>query len=433
MLRTLYSALLYLVAPLAFAATALRGLRDPSYRDRLGERLGFTQLRFATPPIWIHAVSVGEVQAAAVLVRALARRYPQHPILVTTATPTGAQRVRALFGDSVRHAYLPYDLPGAVRRFLARTTPALAIVMEREIWPNLFRACFERRIPILLASARISERSGQRHRRFAGLFREALACDVTIAAQTEADAERFRAIGIPAAAVHVTGNVKFDFEVPEEARRTGAHIRSELGSRPVWIAGSTHEGEEDIVLDAHESVRAARNDALLLLVPRHPNRFDAVKSWLRARNVRFVTRSMREPIAADTSVLLVDTLGELLSFYAAANVAFVGGSLVPIGGHNLLEPAALHRPIIVGPHNFNAADIAQMFLASGAAVQVESATQLAAAVLDLLTNAAPRDQMIAKAHALLQANRGSLARVLSLVDEQLSGKSRGSALTPASS
>ena len=433
MLRLLYSALLYLVAPLAFAATALRGLRDPSYRDRLGERLGFTQLRFATPPLWIHAVSVGEVQAAAVLVRALAQRYPQHPILVTTATPTGAQRVRALFGDSVRHAYLPYDLPGAVRRFLARTTPALAIVMEREIWPNLFRACFERRIPILLASARISERSGQRHRRFAGLFREALACDVTIAAQTAADAGRFRAIGIPTAAVHVTGNVKFDFEVPEEARRTGAHIRTELGSRSVWIAGSTHEGEEDIVLDAHERVRAARSDALLLLVPRHPNRFDAVKSWLRARNVRFVTRSAREAIAADTSVLLVDTLGELLSFYAAANVAFVGGSLVPIGGHNLLEPAALNRPIIVGPHNFNAADIAQMFLASGAAVQVESATQLAAAVLDLLTNAARRDEMIAKAHALLQANRGSLARVLSLVDEQLSGKSRGSALTPASS
>jgi 3-deoxy-D-manno-octulosonic-acid transferase len=417
--RLLYSALLYLVAPLALVATALRGLRDPSYRDRLGERLGFTALRFATPPIWIHAVSVGEVQAAAVLVRALAQRYPQHPILVTTATPSGAQRVRALFADSVRHAYLPYDLPAAVRRFLARTTPVLAIVMEREIWPNLFRACFERRIPILLASARISERSGERHRRFAGLFREALGCDVTIAAQTAADAERFRAIGISAAALHVTGNVKFDFEVPEEARRTGAHIRAELGSRPVWIAGSTHEREEDIVLDAHERVRAARNDALLLLVPRHPNRFDAVKSWLRSRNVRFVTRSAREAIGADTSVLLVDTLGELLSFYAAANVAFVGGSLVPIGGHNLLEPAALHRPIIVGPYNFNAADIAASFLESGAALRVESATELAAAVLDLLTSAARRDEMIARAHAILQSNRGALARVLTLIEKLL--------------
>ena len=419
MLRLLYSALLYVVAPLAFVATALRGLRDPSYRDRLTERLGFTQLRFVTPPLWIHAVSVGEVQAAAALVRALAQRYPQHPILLTTATPTGAQRVRALFGDSVRHAYLPYDLPGAVRRFLASVTPQLAIIMEREIWPNLFRACHARRIPILLASARISERSGQRHRRFAGLFREALACDVTIAAQTEADAERFRAIGAPIAAVHVTGNVKFEFEVPEEARRVGAHIRAEFGSRPVWIAGSTHEREEDIVLDAHERVRAARHDALLLLVPRHPNRFDAVKSWLRARNVHFVTRSRHEAVAADTSVLLVDTLGALLSFYAAANVAFVGGSLVPIGGHNLLEPAALNRPIIVGPYNFNAADIAQMFLESGAALRVESATQLAAAVLDLLTNAAHRDEMIAQAHAILQANRGALARVLALIEKLL--------------
>ena len=419
MLRLLYSALLYVVAPLAFVATALRGLRDPSYRDRLSERFGFTQARLAAPSIWIHAVSVGEVQAAAALVRALSARYPQHPILMTTATPTGAQRVQALFGESVRHAYLPYDLPGAVRRFLDRTAPLLAIVMEREIWPNLFRACAARRIPILLASARISDRSGRRHLRFAGLFREALAHDVTIAAQTAADAERFRAIGAPAAAVHVTGNVKFDLEVPEDVRRAGAHIRVEFAHRPVWVAGSTHEREEDIVLDAHERVRAARNDALLLLVPRHPNRFDAVKAWLRSRNVRFVARSTREAVAADTSVLLVDTLGELLSFYSAANVAFVGGSLVPVGGHNLLEPAALNRPIIVGPHTFNAADIAQDFLQCGAAVQVATAAELGAAVLDLLTNAARRDRMIASAHAILQINRGALARLLMLIEKLL--------------
>lgn len=419
MLRLLYSALLYVVAPLAFVATALRGLRDASYRDRLPERFGFTQLRFTARPIWIHAVSVGEVQAAAALVRALGSRYRDHPILVTTATPTGAQRVHALFGDSARHAYLPYDLPGAVRRFLDRTNPTLAIVMEREIWPNLYRACFARRIPILLASARISERSGRRHLRFAGLFRDALACDVTIAAQTEADAARFRAIGIPPAAVHVTGNIKFDLEIPEDVRRAGAHIRAEFAHRPVWIAGSTHEREEDIVLDAHQRVRAARNDALLVLVPRHPNRFDAVKSWLHARNIRFVSRSTRAAVTADTAVLLVDTLGELLSFYAAANVAFVGGSLVPVGGHNLLEPAALNRPIVVGPHTFNAADIARDFIAGGAAVQVESATELGSAVLDLLTNAARRDQMIASAHAILQSNRGALARLLALIEKLL--------------
>ena len=419
MLRFLYSALLYVVAPLAFVATALRGLRDPSYRDRLPERLGVTQLRFATPPLWIHAVSVGEVQAATPLVRALVQRYPQHPILMTTATPTGAQRVRAVFGESVRHAYLPYDLPGAVRRFLASTTPTLAIVMEREIWPNLFRACFERRIPILLASARISESSGRRHRRFAGLFREALACDVTIAAQTEADAERFRGIGIPPAAVHVTGNVKFDFEVPDEARRIGAHIRAELSSRPVWIAGSTHEGEEDIVLDAHERVRAARNDALLLLVPRHPNRFDAVKSWLRARDVRFVTRSTREAVAADTSVLLVDTLGELLSFYAAANVAFVGGSLVPIGGHNVVEPALHAKPVIFGPHMTNFREAASLLLRADAAIQVGSGPELTAALARLLADAPARQVLGQAAWSAVRTHQGACVRTVAAIERVL--------------
>ena len=292
--------------------------------------------------------------------------------------------------------------------------------MEREIWPNLFRACSARRIPILLASARISERSGRRHLRLAGLFRDALARDVTIAAQTDADAERFRAIGVPAA--RSSRDRQHQVRSRGTARTCAAPARTfarEFAHRPVWVAGSTHEREEDIVLDAHERVRAARNDALLVLVPRHPNRFDAVKSWLRSRNVRFVSRSTREAVAADTSVLLVDTLGELLSFYSAANVAFVGGSLVPVGGHNLLEPAALNRPIIVGPHTFNAADIAQDFLASGAAVQVESATELGSAVLDLLTNAARRDQMIASAHAILQTNRGALARLLALIEKLL--------------
>lgn len=420
MLRVVYSVLLYVFAPLALAATALRGLRQPAYRDRLPERLGYTALRFDSAPVWIHAVSVGEVQAAAAVVRALRERYPQYPVLITTSTPTGAQRVRALFAQTVEHAYLPYDLPAAVRRFLARTTPRIAIVMEREIWPNLFRACEERKVPILLASARISASSAARHRRFAGLFRQALARNVTIAAQTAADAERFRALGIDGPAVHVAGNVKFDLEVSDEVRRSGAQIRAaQFMHRPVWIAGSTHEHEEDVVLDAHEQVRAARGEALLLLVPRHPNRFDSVRTRLRARNVRFALRSMHEPVDAATSVLLVDTLGELLIFYAAADVAFVGGSLVPVGGHNLLEPAALDRPIIVGPHNFNAADIAQGFLRRGAAVEVASAPELAGAVLGLLAEPARRDEMIAHARAILDENRGAVARLLALIEKLL--------------
>nr|WP_298719305.1 lipid IV(A) 3-deoxy-D-manno-octulosonic acid transferase [uncultured Steroidobacter sp.] len=425
MLRSVYTALLYVFAPIALAGTALRGVRDPAYRDRLSERLGFTRVFAAargTRPLWIHAVSVGEVQAAAPLIRALLKKYPQHSLLITTATPTGAQRVRALFGESVRHAYLPYDLPGAVRRFLDRVQPALAIVMEREIWPNLFGECRRRRIPIVLASARISERSAVRHRKFASLFRDALS-DVTVAAQTTQDADRYASVGAPR--VLVTGNVKFDIEVPLAAREAGETLRAaQFSDRPVWVAGSTHDGEEQQILAAHRAVTAQRPDALLVLVPRHPNRFDAVRAWLKSEQVEFASRSRNETVNAATSVLLVDTLGELMMFYAAADIAFVGGSLIAtVGGHNLLEPAVLQRPILVGPHNFNAPDIAQLMIDSGAARQVNSADELAAAVLELSANPTARADMGAKANAIVAANRGALSRVLELIEPLLQAPS----------
>ena len=419
MLRSVYTALLYVFAPIALAATALKGLRDPAYRDRLSERWGFTRVfapAGAAPCLWIHAVSVGEVQAAAPLIRALLKKYPQRSLLITTATPTGAQRVRALFGDSVRHAYLPYDLPGAVRRFLDRVRPSLGIVMEREIWPNLFAACERRRIPILLASARISERSAVRHRKFARLFGDALSGNVTVAAQTSQDAERYRSIG--ARRVLVTGNVKFDIEVPQAAREAGETLRAaQFANRPVWVAGSTHDGEEQQILAAHRTVTAQRSDALLVLVPRHPNRFDAVRAWLKSEQIEFASRSRNESVTPATSVLLVDTLGELMMFYAAADVAFVGGSLITtVGGHNLLEPAVLERPVLVGPHNFNAPDIAQSMIDSGAAREVSSAEQLAAAILELYANPLARAEMGAKANAIVAANRGALSRVMELID-----------------
>jgi len=422
MLRSLYTALLYVFAPLALVATALRGLRDPAYRDRLPERLGFTPERQppgGIRPLWIHAVSVGEVQAAAPLIRALLKKYPQHSLLITTATPTGAQRVGALFGDSVRHAYLPYDLPGAVRRFLDRVQPALAIVMEREIWPNLFGECERRRIPILLASARISERSAVRHQKFATLFRDALSGNVTVAAQTSQDAERYRSIG--AQRVLVTGNVKFDIEVPQTAREAGETMRAaQFANRPVWVAGSTHEGEEQQILAAHRAVLAQRSDALLVLVPRHPNRFDAVRAWLRSEQIGFASRSRNESVSPATTVLLVDTLGELMMFYAAADIAFVGGSLIAtVGGHNLLEPAVLERPILVGPHNFNAPDIARLLIESGAAREVNSPEQLATAILELYANPKARVDMGARADAIVTANRGALSRVMELIEPLL--------------
>lgn len=423
MLRSVYTALLYVFAPLALAGTALRGLRDPAYRDRLSERLGFTQVIAGSRPVWLHAVSVGEVQAAAPLVRALLKKYPQGSLLITTATPTGAQRVRALFGDSVRHAYLPYDLPGAVRRFLDRVQPSLAVVMEREIWPNLFSECERRHIPILLASARISEGSTLRHQKFASLFRDALSGNVTVAAQTAQDADRYRSIG--ARRVLVTGNVKFDIEVPQVAREAGEKLRAEqLEGRLVWVAGSTHDGEEQQLLAAHRLVLAQHSDALLVLVPRHPNRFDAVRAWLKSEQIEFAARSRNEPVTATTSVLLVDTLGELMTFYAAGDIAFVGGSLIgTVGGHNLLEPAVLQRPILVGPHNFNAPDIAQSMIESGAARQVDSAEQLAAAILELNANPAARAEMGAKANAIVAGNRGALSRVMELIEPLLQAPS----------
>lgn len=420
MLRLLYTGAIYVAAPIALLVLAIRGARDPAYRERMGERFGYTRASFDQSSIWVHAVSVGEVQAAAVLIRALCKRYPQVPLLVTTATPTGAQRVRSMFADQVRHAFLPYDTPGAVRRFLERSRPRIAIVMEREIWPNLYRECARRGVPIVMASARVSAASARRHRKFSALFAPALATNVAVAAQTEADAERYRSIGADPAAVQVTGNIKFDLEIPHETRNAGASLRtSQFANRPVWVAGSTHAGEEESVLDAHRLVRAARPEALLILAPRHPDRFAEVAVLLRARGVSFASRSSGVAVTPQNEVLIGDTLGELTTFYAASDVAFVGGSLVPIGGHNLLEPAALATPIVLGPHNFNAPEIASMMLAVGAARQVENAQELGEAVLDLFTSPERRREMGAKGAQVVEQNRGALERLMNIIERRI--------------
>lgn len=440
MLRLIYTALLYVAAPLALGWTAWRGLRDPLYRDRLLERWGYTRLRLprgtdsAAEPggtIWVHAVSVGEVQAAAALVRALRQSYPGHPLLMTTATPTGAQRVKALFGADVFHCYLPYDLPGAVRRFLDRTQPAVAVVLETEVWPNLYRECARRGLRIVLISARLSEKSVRRFRRIAGLFRDALRQDLTIGAQSEADAERFVAAGADRSRVQVTGNIKFDLQVPVSVRQTGEALRvSQFPERFVWVAGSTHEVEEDLLLQAHRQLLRACPEALMVLVPRHPNRFAGVRQWLSTQSPAapaatapdwYVTRTSGAAVTARTQVLLVDTLGELLQFYAAADVAFVGGSLVPIGGHNLLEPAALACPIITGPHNFNAPQIARQLFEQGAALEVASAEQLADTLVALRGSPERRRRMGQAALAMVESNRGAVARALRLIAPTVGG------------
>ena len=423
MLGLVYNALLYVAAPIAFGAQLWRGVKDPAYRERRGERFGLGVRLPTRQNIWIHAVSVGEVQAAAPLIRELVKRYPQHRIVVTTGTPTGAARVKALFADSVQHIFLPYDVPGAVKRFLDRITPCIAVVMETEVWPNLFRECARRDIPLVIASARLSQKSVRGYRWLASLFKEALASDIEIAAQTQGDADRFISVGANPQRTRVIGSVKFDLEISDEIRQRGRAWRDQhCRTRPVWVAGSTHAIEEDIVLDAHARLRAMHPNALLLLVPRHPPRFNEVRDALAAKQVQFVTRSSNASLTDRTEVVLVDTLGELLMFYAAADVAFVGGSLVPIGGHNLLEPAALGLPVITGPHNFNAADSARALTERGAAILVHDANELAAELNVLLTNSGRRDAMIAQAHDVIASNRGALQRLLDLLATQLDRK-----------
>ena len=416
-MRLLYLCVVYLLAPIVGIAMLLRGFRDHSYWHNFGERFGLGAVPDGGPCLWVHAVSVGEIQASAALVRALRERYPDEPLVVTTVTPTGAQRARELFAGIAHVRYVPYDLPGSVRRFFDRVRPRVAIILETELWPNLYHECGRRGVPLVLASARISPRSIGRYRRLAALFREALANGIVIAAQSPADADRFRFIGANPLRTHVMGNIKFDFALPEATQARGAALRAEhAAGRPVWVAGSTHAKEEDLLLDAHRLVRSRHPDALLILVPRHPARFAEVRAALESQGVGVAARSRRERCVAGTEVYLGDTLGELVMLYAAGDVAFVGGSLVPIGGHNLLEPAALGLPVLTGPHTFNAEDIAQLLVAEGGAEVVDSAAALGARAAELLGDAAARARMGARGKAVAEANRGALSRLLALLE-----------------
>ena len=423
-MRYLYTLAVYLAAPLISLVMLWRGLRDRSYWNRFEERFGFGE-RLGPGSIWIHAVSVGEVQAAAALVTTLRERYPAIAIVVTTLTPTGAMRAKTLFEGLAQVRHIPFDLPGAVRRFFERVQPRLAVIFETELWPNLYHQCRGRRIPLVLASARLSPRSVSRYRRLGSLFREALSRGVVVAAQGEGDAGRFMSLGADPGSTHVTGNIKFDFSLPPDIAARARALRELYGmSRPVWVAGSTHAGEEEIVLEAHRLVRGAHPGALLVLVPRHPPRFEEVAHGLQRAGARFVLRSQRvgekaAAAAASADVLLVDTLGELLDFYAAADVAFVGGSLVPIGGHNLLEPAAVGIPILTGPHNENSADIAGLLIERGAAEVVHDAAELGGRVSMLLSDPEERDRIGALGRDSVDNNRGALGKLLRLIEPLL--------------
>ena len=393
-----------------------RALGNSSYRHGTGQRFGFGYPKLDSC-IWIHAVSVGEVQAAAPLIRELAKRYPEHQILVTSVTPTGAARVEDLFGDTVARCYIPFEMPLAVNRFFASLNPEIALIMETEIWPNLYRGCGVRNIPLVLVSARISPKSLSGYRKALPLFRETLSHGIIIAAQSEADADRFRSLGASSVRTWVIGNIKFDIELPETLIVDGRRLRRQLfGDRPVWVAASTHEDEEQQMLAAHALLKEQFPDLLLVLVPRHPERFREVGKLVEQQEFQCVHRTAEEAADEGTDVFLVDTMGELPLFYAASDVAFVGGSLVPVGGHNLLEPAALGLPVISGPHVFNAQEIADMFIERGASHVVHDFNELAASVGDLISDPDAATRIGEKGREIVLKNRGSLSKLLGLLE-----------------
>jgi 3-deoxy-D-manno-octulosonic-acid transferase len=420
----LYSLVLHIAFPVTLYHLIWRGLRQREYLHRWNERyawLGDQTLPEGT--IWVHAVSVGEVLAARPLVDGLLANHPDRPLLVTTITPTGSERVRALWGDRVHHVYLPYDLGGMVRRFLDRAKPALAVIVETEIWLNLYVECGRRGIPLMMVNARLSQRSLRGYLPVRALARLAMRAVRLVAAQSPADADRLARIGADPARIVVTGNLKYDLDVPEGLAEQAAACRQAWGAgRPVWIAASTHPPEEDAVLEAHAKLLASHPDGLLLWAPRHPERFAPVADAARALAFSVRTRRGEGVPAPDTQVFVIDTMGELLGFFAAADVAFVGGSLCDVGGHNVLEPAALGVPSVVGPHTFNFAEVTRRMRQAGALVQTADATAMADTVLELMADPARRAVMGAAGRAQVAELSGALARTLALVDEVLQGR-----------
>lgn len=419
LLRGLYSVALYLLAPVTVYHLIWRGFRQPAYFQRWLERYAVYRGPAQARTLWLHAVSVGEVNAAIPLVNALRRGRPDLRLLVTTITPTGSDRARSAWGDSVEHVYLPYDLPGAVARFLRHHKPCAALIMETELWPNLLFGCRDRGIPAYILNARLSERSLRGYRVLAPLVGRALRTVRTVAAQSRADGERFIQLGARPEQVTETGNLKFDVNVPDALEAFALECHRHTGERPVWIAASTHEDEEAAMVSMHRRLRERFPDLLLLWAPRHPERFRVVAETARSAGWQVSTRSRARWPQPGDDVFVIDTLGELMSFYACADVAFVGGSLQAIGGHNLLEPAATGTPIVTGPHLHNFVEIAQRLEDAGALRIGADADAVEAAIGRLLEDPIERAQMIDAGRALVELGRGALARTMALLQPAL--------------
>ena len=416
--RFLYSLLFYLAQPLVWLRLLWRARKQPEYLQHVGERYGLYAQAVPARVLWLHAVSVGETRAAEPLIKALLDAYPDHSLLLTHMTPTGRATGRELiakYGSRLQQAYLPYDLPDACSRFLDHFNPQLGLLMETELWPNLIAAAKARQLPVALVNARLSLRSQRGYQRFAGLIRPALEALSAVAAQTPGDAERLIAIG--AQRVSVFGNLKFDVTPSPEKLQLGAQWRQALGTRAIWLAASTREGEETLILDAF--ARLKRSDLLLLLVPRHPQRFAEVATLLEERKLAYAKRSADALPGDETQVWLGDSMGEMPAYFALADVALIGGTLLPFGGQNLIEAAACGCPVVVGPHTFNFAQATEDAIACGAAHRVTDADRAADAVLRLLNDGEALETMRDAAANFSQAHRGATAKTVALIQKMV--------------
>jgi 3-deoxy-D-manno-octulosonic-acid transferase len=417
LMRHLYNLLLYLASPFILLRLLWKAYKNPAYAERLTERFGFVPSKIKGKGyIWIHAVSVGEVVASTPLIKILQKTYPNIPLLITTMTPTGAERVQTLFANTVTHLYLPYDFPGAIKRFVKSIKPRFCILMETELWPNLLHTCYQQKIPVILANARLSARSATAYLRVAKLTHSLLQSLSQVFAQTTADAERFIQLGVNPNNISVTGSLKFDLELPLNLNAKAKQLRQLWGkNRFIWIAASTHEHEESLILQAFATVKKSLPQTLLVLAPRHPERFQKVAALCRKQGYTVMLRSENVSCSDEIDIVIGDTMGELLCFYAAADIAYVGGSLVPKGGQNPLEPAAIGTPILTGPHTFNFAAINEALQIAGIAIKVLNIQELAQHVIQLLQDPIKRQQMGQQGKTFFADNRGALEKQFELI------------------
>jgi 3-deoxy-D-manno-octulosonic-acid transferase len=420
MARWLYNLLLHFLLPLVYLRLFWRGRTTPAYKHNIAERFGGHQ-GLPKNGILIHAVSLGETLASQPLVNALLAQYPQYPLIITNTTATGAERARAIWGNKVHQCYLPYDYPWAMQRFINHCQPRLVIIMETELWPNFLAKLHQQHIPSLLANARLSAKSAQGYGKIRALVTPMLKSLSVLAAQDAATAERFLALGTPPSTVTVTGSLKFDLSIPEHLPQRAAELKAtwQLHGRPIWVAASTHDGEDIIILDAFKLIQMAFPNVLLLLVPRHPERFDKVAELIAKQGFLMARRSLKQAVSPSVAVFLGDSMGELLLWLALADVAFIGGSLVNVGGHNPLEPAALAVPMVTGLTMFNFQQITDTLMAAGALKQGSDSTSLARIVCDWLQHLEQKQKDGQAGFQVVLANRGALAKHLAIVDRLL--------------